>query len=123
MNRVQRIKAFWNERALQYGANQEATLGEIAVRYLEINEINRHLDHGKKILDVGCGNGYTTKIFAKIYNSKIFGIDYAPEMIEIAKQNIVKSEFFGEVQFNVQDCLDLNYQNNYFESGRSQWPY
>mgnify|MGYP002824381183 CR=1 FL=1 len=115
MNRVQRIKEFWNERALQYGANQEATLGEIAVRYLEINEINRHLDHGKKILDVGCGNGYTTKIFAKNYKSKIFGIDYAPEMIEIAKQNIVESELFGEVQFNVQDCLDLNYQNNYFD--------
>ena len=46
MNSVQRIKEFWNERAIQYGANQEATLGEIAVKCLEINEINRHLDHG-----------------------------------------------------------------------------
>ena len=50
MIRVQRIKEFWNERAIQYGANQEATLGEIAVKCLEINEINRHLDHGQKIL-------------------------------------------------------------------------
>ena len=60
---------------MQYGTNQEATLGEIAVKCLEINEINRHLDHGQKILDVGCGNGYTTKIFAKKYNSKLHGID------------------------------------------------
>jgi len=115
MNRVQKIKEFWNERAMQYGANQEATLGEIAIRYLEINEINRHLDHGKKILDVGCGNGYTTKIFAKNYKSKIFGIDYSPQMIEIAKQNIVKSEILGEVQFHVQNCLNLDYKNDYFD--------
>ena len=112
MNRVQKIKEFWNQRAMQYGANQKATLGEIAVRYLEINEINRHLDHGKKILDVGCGNGYTTKIFAKNYKSKIFGIDYAPEMIEIAggsylmatpgeKARIVSRENLNEINPDV----------------------
>ena len=89
MSNVQKIKEFWNERAIQYGANQEATLGEIAVKCLEIYEINRHLDHDKIILDVGCGNGYTAKIFAKNYKSKIFGIDYSPEMIEIANQNII----------------------------------
>tara|TARA_A100001037_G_scaffold252139_1_gene235980 strand:+ start:898 stop:1659 length:762 start_codon:yes stop_codon:yes gene_type:complete len=115
MSNVQKIKEFWNERAIQYGANQEATLGEIAVKCLEIYEINRHLDHDKIILDVGCGNGYTAKIFAKNYKSKIFGIDYSPEMIEIANQNIIHSEILGKLQFNVQDCLDLHYDDNYFD--------
>ena len=100
---------------MQYGAKQEATLGEIAVRYLEINEINRHLDHGKKILDVGCGNGYTTKIFAKKYNSKLHGIDYSPEMIRMAKQSLIETEILGEIHFEVQDCLDLKFSNNYFD--------
>jgi ubiquinone/menaquinone biosynthesis C-methylase UbiE len=115
MNRVQRIKEFWNERAIQYGANQKATLGEIAVRHLEINEIKKHLDHGQKILDVGCGNGYTTKIFAKKYNSKLHGIDYSPEMIRMAKQSLMESEILGEIHFKVQDCLDLKFSNNYFD--------
>ena len=115
MNRVQRIKEFWNERARQYGANQEATLGEIAVKCLEINEINRHLDHGQKILDVGCGNGYTTKIFAKKYYSKLHGIDYSPEMIRMAKQSLIETEILGEIHFEMQDCLDLKFPNNYFD--------
>ena len=115
MDRIKKIKKFWNERAIKYGVSQEATLAEIAVRHLEINEINRHLDHGQKILDVGCGNGYTTKIFAKKYNSKIYGIDYAPKMVDIAKQSLVESDTLGEIQFDVQDCLDINFQNNLFD--------
>ena len=115
MNRVEKIKEFWNERAMQYGAKQHATLGEISVRYLEINEIKRHLNHGQKILDVGCGNGYTTKKFAKIYNSKLHGIDYSPEMIRIANQSLMESGILGEIHFEVQDCLDLKFSNNYFD--------
>lgn len=115
MNKVQRIKEFWDQRASEYGASQEATLGEIAVRDLEINEIKRHLDHGQKILDVGCGNGYTTRIFAKKFNCKIYGIDYVPKMIDIAKKNIIESDVLGELHFGIQDCLDLKFQNNYFD--------
>jgi ubiquinone/menaquinone biosynthesis C-methylase UbiE len=115
LNRVQRIKEFWNQRALQYGANQEATLGEIAVRCLEINEIKKHLDHNQKILDVGCGNGYTTRIFAKKFNCKIYGIDYVPKMIDNAKKNIIESDVLGELHFGVQDCLDLKFPNSYFD--------
>ena len=114
MSNVQKIKEFWNERAIQYGANQEATLGEIAVKCLEIYDITRHLDHDKIILDVGCGNGYTAKIFAKNYKSKIFGIDYSPEMIEIITLN-QKSQsynidylFFFIIEYNMVTSFFIN---------------
>ena len=47
----------------------------------------------KSILDVGCGNGHLTSLF-KDKSEEIFGIDYAPSMIEQAKKIIPDGNFF-----------------------------
>ena len=39
------------------------------------------------VLDVGCGNGRTTKFLAP-YVKKIVGIDYDPKMVESARENL-----------------------------------
>lgn len=115
MTKLKKIKEFWDERADLYGKSQQATLGEIAVRHLEINEIDKYLSHKLKILDVGCGNGFTTRIFAKKYKSQIVGVDYSPKMISIANQSIKKNNFSGDIKFEVQNCLSLNFDNNLFD--------
>ena len=85
---MEEIKKFWNLRALEYGEIQEATLPEIAVRQLEIKEIRKYICDGQKIADIGCGNGYTTIILAKNFDSSFYGIDYAKNMIKYAKMMI-----------------------------------
>jgi len=40
---------------------------------------------GKKVLDAGCGDGYTTQLFAKS-GASVTGIDLSPTMIRIAKE-------------------------------------
>lgn len=46
------------------------------------------------ILDIGCGPGNITKyLLSKNPGYKITGIDYAPNMVELAKQNNPKADF------------------------------
>lgn len=41
---------------------------------------------GKKILDVGCGSGRFSVAFAQEGASRVVGIDFAPQMIELAEK-------------------------------------
>ena len=113
---MEEIKKFWNLRALEYGEIQEATLPEIAVRQLEIKEIRQYIGDGQKIADIGCGNGYTTIILAKNFDSSFYGIDYAKNMIKYAKKNVIRdSNSFDNLYFDVQDCMNLKFDDEYFD--------
>lgn len=50
---------------------------------------------GEKILDVGCGSGWTTGILANIVGNggKVVGIERIPELKEMAEKNISKYDF------------------------------
>merc|ERR1711916_141370 len=46
-----------------------------------------------KILDVGCGSGYLAAVFARLNpTSKIYAIDYIPELVELSRRNIMKAD-------------------------------
>lgn len=51
--------------------------------------------HNSKILDAGCGSGYSTKlIFETFKPSKIIAFDYMPEQIALAKKRGLPVDFF-----------------------------
>src|SRR5574341_106944 len=69
---------------------------------------------GDKILDVGCGSGNLT-LTAKRYagaSGSVYGIDAAPEMIEVAKKKASRSRL--EVVFNVGLIEKLAFQDATF---------
>jgi SAM-dependent methyltransferase len=70
-------------------------------RMLEIDEALRYIPPGQHILDVGCGNGYSTAIFAK-RAEHVVAIDSSEAMIARAKHE------FGDapnITFEVRDIL------------------
>ena len=85
------IKAFWEDRARQFGARPRATLNEAPLRELEIDAMSRRLSRLKprRVLDVGCGNGYSTRSFATRFpDTQFVGVDYSPEMIRQASLDV-----------------------------------
>ena len=64
-------------------------------------------------LEIGCGNGYGTKIVKEYFSpKKIIAIDLDEKMINIArKRNIAET-----VEFKVMDASKLNFPDNYFDA-------
>jgi SAM-dependent methyltransferase len=80
------VKSYWDNQAASFGQSDLATAPDHFYRNLEIREILRHLRYNENVLDVGCGNGYSTKIFRDKTTSTFVGIDYSEKMIEQAKK-------------------------------------
>lgn len=81
-----KVKQFWDDQASEYGTSGEATIPDMNYRVLEIENIKRHL-RGERVLDVGCGNGFSTIQFKDAYPEWSFtGVDYSDQMIMQAVQ-------------------------------------
>jgi len=83
---------------------------------LENEVLIQDLPRGKRILDVGCGNGFSTAEFAK-YAKDIIAIDYSSAMIERAK---AEYGHVSNVRFEVRDILQLDFPSNSFDVAISQ---
>lgn len=63
------------------------------------------------VLELACGPGNITKyLLNKRSDLKIFGIDLAPNMIELSKQNNPSAEF------KVMDCREINSLNKTYDA-------
>src|SRR3989338_7954153 len=50
---------------------------------------------GDKVLDVGCGSGWTTALLANLVGKtgKVFGVEIIPELVEFGRKNLAKYIF------------------------------
>jgi len=73
---------------------------------------------GKRILDVGCGNGNTVLKIAKQVgtNGKAVGIDFSAEGIAKAKKKAIELELDNVTEFRVADAEKLPFEDNYFDA-------
>ena len=70
----------------------------------------------KSALDVCCGTGISTAIICRKVSAdaKVFGIDFAGEMLEIARQKLGRQ--YANVTFLTGDAVDLNFEDNSFDA-------
>jgi len=67
----------------------------------------------EKILDVGCGTGYTACYLAKKYGCKVIGIDASKKMIDVANKKAKKMQV--DVNFKVANAHKLPFKDNTFD--------
>jgi 2-polyprenyl-3-methyl-5-hydroxy-6-metoxy-1,4-benzoquinol methylase len=60
---------------------------------------------GRTVLDIGCGPGHYSVALAKNGAARVYGIDFADEMIAIARQNAASSGVENRCQFARHDFL------------------
>lgn len=93
---------FWNRRAPSFNA-RKSDAGSLEYRRILKNELTSraHLDSGSWVLDIGCGSGHYSLMFAQ-HAGRVIGFDSAPRMIEHARSNAA-GEGCANVDFEVMD--------------------
>lgn len=77
----------WNLQASKYGQSHEVSWGDLDMISLEVEQISSRIEPGKSILDIGCANGYSTKMIIKrVAPSAVYAADFSPGMVEEAKK-------------------------------------
>lgn len=77
----------WNERAESVAEDVEVNIMDIFQRELEYDYVCSYLEPTMRLLEVGCGNGYSTQRFRELVNW-VDAFDYAESMVERAKERI-----------------------------------
>ena len=106
---VEKIFSLWEQLGVSKKPGNLVTHRDINQVSLEMRTISKLLNAKDVLLDIGCGNGFTTSIHAKKC-LKTIGIDYSKNMIAAAKKTYENRK----LHFEVGDALTLNYKKGAF---------
>jgi ubiquinone/menaquinone biosynthesis C-methylase UbiE len=95
------VKAYWDSMAEKHGCGKEATCPDVYLRGLEIHAVGKYLRSGMTVLDIGCGNGYGTNLYANT-GAEVKGVDFSPKMIDVARAT------YDTLAFDVADVTNLS---------------
>lgn len=69
---------------------------------------------GKTVLDVGCGNGQFSVLFA-LYGAEVYGFDISEVGIEISRETARANDVADSTHFSVQSADSLTYPDGTFD--------
>lgn len=107
---------FWNKRAVKYKHSEEFGFPDIHLNHRENRILRQRIGpYGKKrVLDVGCANGYSTIAISRPGDNYVFGIDANNKAIEMA--NRLKGERgLEDINFEVGEMTAVPLSNNSFD--------
>ena len=104
---VAKVSAVWDQFAQRYGLDCRASTPDAYLVKLELRTLEKYIRDGETLLDLGCGNGYTSVKLAHKKAIEVIGVDISSEMIKCARQMLrnYAGELKGKVQFELGNIL------------------
>lgn len=109
---IAEIQQYYRVRA---ASGKYATSPDFNLREVEIDYLARWMRDGQRVLDVGCGTGYTVLRHAAMFDAAFSGIDFVPEMVEHARLLAAEFETKKRVDFRVGDVTRLEESDGSFD--------
>jgi ubiquinone/menaquinone biosynthesis C-methylase UbiE len=113
-NLNRQILKFWENLAVSKPSGKLVTHSDLNQVSIEINSILKMLNRNDVLLDIGCGNGFSSSIYAAKC-SKITGVDYSANMINAANHAYKRKN----IVFEEGDVLSLPYKEGSFSAAVS----
>ncbi|EDR24219.1 hypothetical protein, conserved [Entamoeba dispar SAW760] len=109
-------KEFWEEcynRELENFENDKNDIGEVwfgeDIAEQVVERLEEFATKEMKILDVGCGNGYTLSLLGKEGYQHLYGMDYSPASIKFTKKVLEQEGIdLNTVTIEQMDILEPN---------------
>jgi SAM-dependent methyltransferase len=100
--RARMVEAAYDELGAAFGRWMAKIEGEPLDRF--IGELEARLDHGARVLELGCGDGRTTRRLAERF--EVFGVDLSGEQLRLARRaapqvRLIKADF---MKLDLADC-------------------
>ena len=108
-NKKIRMMKHYVDEAEKWGASSASTMEDEITRQRETDMILEFMrrDSGRKVLDLGCGNGYTLVVLSQMLpNKQYVGIDTSKELIDIAKKRKIDCHFMVGDACELKDIAD-----------------
>lgn len=128
---LENVKDFWNKEAQEWGDDPRVTIRDHYFRLREVEVITEVLKGRRKVLDIGCGSGFSTLFYSQVVE-EIIGADYAELMVERAQRFLNdpvyleqimeryaldgKPALRGNIRFENGDILNIGYPNASFDA-------
>jgi len=128
---AENVRDFWNREAEEWGHNPQVTIRDHYFRLLELNLICQLIKGRSKVLDIGCGTGFSTLFYGQEVR-EIVGADFAQSMVRWARRFLDDAEYFrrtmaeyaaenriglrGNIRFEEGNILDLKYPAATFDA-------
>jgi len=112
-NMKQRVSEFYNKIQFPGHYTQKNVMEKYDDFYLEKYLAISYLKSRPKILDAGCGTGFTTHVISSLRtDAEILGIDFSKGSIEFAK-NFSKNHNYPKVRFELMDLKNLQLNSKF----------
>ena len=111
--RARMVRAIYDQRNVNdiYATSRDTNLREVEIAFI------RSVIDGGRVLDVGCGNGYTLLSLARTLAAEFVGLDFSSRMIEGAHAltERFQSELLSVPAFAVADVRSIPYGEAVFD--------
>jgi SAM-dependent methyltransferase len=116
IQRAQAESEFYNRYARQLQADKLAPLDVFAPTCLENRHLLAHLGDlkGKRVLDIGCGQGDTSVWFA-LRGAEVWALDVSDQMVKLTGQLAVQHGVGSAVHADVGRVEDMTHPDNFFD--------
>ena len=109
-----KILEHYTNQAKLYKASPKSTMPDLFIRGLEVSKLTETLtklsNKNTKVLEVGCGNGYTISKLSKKLECNFVGIDSNQQMIQLASKRRLK-----KIIFSKQSILEPKFRSGMFD--------
>jgi ribosomal protein L11 methyltransferase len=74
---------------------------------LSLMLLERYLEEGDTVLDVGCGSGILAVAARKLGAARVFGVDIDPQAVEISRQTALDNQVTSGIDFQIGSVEDV----------------